>query len=79
MSTKLETLNIKDLIYSFVDYFSSKGLRAQEGGTYLFEYLMILLALFYFIVGFLPALPFIFMMGAMIATTKWFILKFRTL
>tara|TARA_E500000178_G_scaffold355470_1_gene428215 strand:+ start:1745 stop:1972 length:228 start_codon:yes stop_codon:yes gene_type:complete len=75
----METLNIKNLIYSFIDYFSSKGLRAKEEGTFVVEYLMILLALFYFIIGFLPALPFIFMMGAMIATTKWFILKFRTL
>ena len=79
MSNKLETLDIKGTIYSFIDYFSDKGLAAKEGGSHLLERLMILLALFYFIVGFLPAIPFIFMMGATLATTKWFILKFRTL
>ena len=78
MSIKSETL-IKDTIYSFIDYFSSKGLTVQESGTYVLEKIMILLALFYFIIGFLPALPFILMMGATIATSKWFILKFRTL
>ena len=79
METKSEMVNIKELIYSFLDYFSNKGLKAQKDGTIMLEYLMILLALFYFIIGFLPALPFIIMMGATLATTKWFILKFITL
>lgn len=79
MNNKLETLDIKGTIYSFIDFFSEQGLTAQRGSTYALEYLMIILALFYFIVGFLPALPFILMMGATLATSKWFILKFRTL
>lgn len=75
------TRDFKDILYntfySFAFLFSKGKYISQLGGNSVLGGLAIFLAYAILIFGFIPAIPFIFMMAVFVAIAKWLFLKFR--